>query len=264
MLATAKPSINEKELFPEDTSSKQQFFKENTSAWVSFLTPKSEVVELNFPSFGTIEFNWNRPEPTKTELPVEPSKMRAPSVVKSSQENVFPAASSIIKLGWSLLRDLFDGFLSVIKLSTQPILTPEQQKAQEESRKKEKERQTNIKTFYEALKSELAKFKEQKYQARLENRQRLGITKLDIATTNQLLSGESGPMRNLSDKDISYDYHDEHAAIALVEKRRADQTKQAAKELTSPARKLSKGPRLIMDMDKQHLSKGGTVTTAGG
>lgn len=263
MLTTAKPSTNEKELFPEDTSSKKQFLQENTDAWVSFLTPKSEVVELNFPPSGTIEFNWTQPS-IKTEEPVELSEMSPPSTVKSSQENVFPAASSIIELGLSFLKNLFDGYLSVIKLSIQKVLTPEQQKAQEERQKQEKERQTNIKAFYEASKSELAKFNEQKYKTRLENRQRLGITNLDITTTNQLLSGESGPMRNLSDKEISYDYHDEYAAIALVEKRRADQAKQAAKELASPARKLSKGPRLIMDMDKQHLSKGGTVTTAGG
>lgn len=266
MLTAPKPYINEKEIPSQGDSSNSGVLQENTDTWISFLTPKYKpetTPKSEFPSSGTIEFKWVEPEIKQIE-PEPSSRNQFFSLAKSAPENSFSTASRTVKFGWSLLKDLFDGLFSIIRLSSEPILTPEQQKAKEERQKKEQERKANIKAFYEALKINLTKFNEQKYKIRLENRQRLGITNLDIATTNQLLSGENGPMRNLSDTDISYDYHDEHAAIAMVEKRRADQAKQAAKELVSPAKKLSKGPRLIMDMDKQHLSKGGTVTTAGG
>lgn len=278
MLTAPKPYINEKETPKQGDYSSSQTLIENTDAWISFLTPKNKPetpTKPEFPISGTIEFKWVEREskieeqnieldPVETNLP-EPVKEESSTIAKSSAETLFSSISKLTKLVWFLFKGVFEGFQGVGKHATERVLTPQEQKLKAEKEKKERERKENIKAFYTDLKSSLAKFNEQKYKSRLENRQRLNISDLDINTTNKLLSGEGGPMRNLSDQDVSYDYHDEHTAIALVEKRRADQEKHSKKEMVSPSKKMSaKGPRLIMEMDKQHLSKGGTVTTAGG
>jgi hypothetical protein len=236
--------------------------------------------EIMFYSHGEIIFNSSSSE-EKTKEKVEEEGFKAPVVLSTdkieesfkrskeaekSSESLFSGTKKILGevmepfqkvFGgvFSFFKGLFKGLSDTVKESAKRPLTAEEQKAKEEKEKKQKERNANKKIFYDKLNEGISKFNEARRNERMENKQRLGILDLDIASANKLLSGENQTLRNLSNKEIDHLYHDEQTAVAMILKRKADQEKEAKKHsFKSQGKKAARGPSLEMSMEKQHGS----------
>lgn len=186
----------------------------------------------------------------------EPAKPMTFADVKKVAEEVLEPFKLIFGGIFSLFKGIFGGILATFKENAKRPLTAEEQKAKAEKEKKQKERNANKKEFYSKLGEGIAKFNEARRNERMETKQRLGITELDIASANKLLSGENQALRNLSNREIDSLYHDEQTAIALILKRKADKEKEAKKHSFKAQGKkaVQRGPSLEMSMEKQHGS----------
>ncbi len=233
--------------------------------------------EIIFYSHGEIIFNSSEKEkkvinPVETKAPVtmtsdkiEHSFERSKETENPSQsllsgakkivDEVFEPFQKVFGGVFSFFKGLFGGIKDVFKESAKRPLTAEEQKAKAEKEKKQKEKNANKRAFYEKLNEGIAKFNEARRKERMETKQRLGIMDLDIASANKLLSGENQALRNLSNREIDYLYHDEQTAVAMILKRKADQEKEAKKHsFKSQGKKAARGPSLEMSMEKQHGS----------
>jgi hypothetical protein len=235
--------------------------------------------EIMFYSHGEIIFNST--SESIVEKKIEEDESKAPTTMSTekieesfkrsknsekSSEGIFSSSKNMLKelyepfqkvFGgvFSFFKGLFGGLKDVIKENSKRPLTAEEQKAKAEKEKKDKEKSANKKIFYDKLNEGIVKFNEARRNERMENKQRLGIMDLDVASANKLLSGENQALRNLSNKEIDYLYHDEQTAVAMILKRKADQEKEAKKHsFKSQGKKAMRGPSLEMSMEKQHGS----------
>ncbi|MBI2022611.1 hypothetical protein HYS97_02065 [Candidatus Daviesbacteria bacterium] len=239
------------EIIQNPNSSKFENSKFEARGGIVFAKPEGDSITFSFN-----EETKTTHEPHEAILDLKPqledqTEEKTNIVEKLIKSSYFKGISQALEEVLSFSKNFFGSIFELVNESYKRPLTAEEQKAKEENEKKEKEKTENKKRFFELLKEALAKYREQVRLERDANRERLGISGLDIASVNKFLSGER-TMRNLNFSDVSDEYHEEFTAIGMIEKRKADLEKEKkAKTVKASGKKPSKkGPNVDFNLEK--------------